>query len=291
MASRRISLVFVSFVVAFAFVGFTGSACAGVAGAAGIYKGTYAGFAAGGDHGTVTIVINEQGGTACNFHTTVGNYDSITTGGSVLSTSPYLNLVCGGSGISNGGYWEAQSAAPSMLGGTLSGTWTSAFGAQSESPAPPTGSFETNYVSALTPLDPAAIAGMWAGPSFWGGLNILPANAGLVVSYIGVTDTYETSLDGQLVGPPPGSPLWLLSDVGPTTILPGTAITLTMYAPSAPPPTLTIPWPAPSLTTWGTMALTFIDCHTASIILNGPVTSGGSAGIDMIAGVAGSPGC
>jgi hypothetical protein len=247
--------------------------------AAGIYKGTYASYSAGGDYGTVSIVINNQGGTTCDFSSTPNGYGTITTDGSVTSTSPYLAMSCA-EGVSNGGEWYAASNSSSLAGGTITGTWTSIVGVMT-GPPEPTGSFEASYVSALTAIDPAAMAGIWQG-DWLGNLTVLPATAGLVITYIG----QNFASDSEPGTPAAGSPLWLVSGVGPTTILPGTAVTLPMYAPADPTPTQ--PFPS-TIAQWGSITITFLDCRTATALLSGPIGETGF-NLELLADVAGAAG-
>lgn len=251
--------------------------------AAGIYKGSYASFGAGGDYGTVTIVINDQGATTCDFFSTPNGYGVITTDGSVTSTTPFLAMSCA-DGINNGGEWYAGSDSSSVAGGAIGGTWTSIVGVMTGPPLP-TGTFQATYVSALTAIDPAAMAGAWEGGS--GAFNFLPADAGFVVSFIGWTNEAHSTVTGVPVGPVAGSPLWLLSDVGPKTIFPGTPVTLNMYVPAS----STAAQPIPStVVPWGSMSITFLDCHDAIGTISGPTLSA-LGYMQMIAGVAGAPGC
>ena len=251
--------------------------------AAGIYKGTYASYAAGGDYGTVTILINDQGGTTCDFFSTPNGYGTITTDGSVTSTSPFLAMSCA-EGISNGGIWYAESISSSLAGGAIAGIWTSIEGVMT-GPPEPTGSFEASYVSALTAIAPAAMAGAWEGGP--GSLNFLPTDAGLVISFIGWTNEAFTTTGGQPVGPVMGSPIWLLSDVGPTTIFPGTPVTLNMFVSASPQAAQPLP---STVVPWGSISMTFLDCHHAVANMSGPWVAGPMT-LQMLAGVAGSPGC
>ncbi|GAA0706067.1 hypothetical protein GCM10009105_04000 [Dokdonella soli] len=283
MNKGRASFLSASF-VAFLVAASLASTAHAADSAAGIYKGSYASYAPGGDYGAVTIVINDQGGTVCDFYSTPNGYGAITTGGSVTSTAPFLGLTCANSGLNNGGAWYATSNSPSVAGGSVSGTWTRVVGPITNSP---TGSFEATYVSGLAAINPAAMAGSWFEPGVLGIFNFLPANAGLVVTYIGVNTVRATTTTGQPIGPALGSPLWLVSEVGPKTILPGTPVNLKMYSPAAP----TADQPVPSgVTPWGSIAITFLDCHTAAATLSGPITSF-VMNLQILAGVAGGPGC
>jgi hypothetical protein len=282
MNTRRVSVWSAAVVALLVAASLTRGARA--ADAAGIYKGSYASYSAGGDYGTVTILINDQGATTCDFYSTPNGYGRITTGGSVAATAPFLAMSCADAGISNGGEWYAVSDSSSLAGGSISGTWTSAVGVMNGVP-PPTGSFEATYVSALTAIAPAAMAGFW--DDGFGGFTILPAGAGLVITYIGV-NTAAYTVAGQPYGPVMGSPLWLVSDVGPTTIFPGTAIILNMYTPAGP----TTDQPVPStVVPWGSLSITFLDCHSATASLTGPITQFPPMYLHMLAGVAGAPGC
>ena len=195
-------------------------------------------------------------------------------------------MSCAEGGINNGGEgWYAISGSSSLAGGSISGTWTPASGVVNSGPVP-TGSFEATYVAALTAIDPAAMAGFW--DDGFGGFTILPTGTGLIVTYIGVNTAALTTVSGQPVGPIMGSPLWLVSDVGPTTIFPGTPITLNMYTPASP----TVAQPVPStVVPWGSISITFFDCHSATASLTGPIAEFPPMDLHMLAGVAGAPGC
>jgi len=259
-------------------------AMAAASGAAGVYKGSYAAFD-GADHGAVTIVVTGEGRVVCDFRSTPGNFSIITTGGSVSASAPFLVLDCVSSRPSNGGAWYAATDASSRAGGSMSGTWTAVEGPISENP-PPTGSFEAHWVSPLDPIDPAAMAGMWVGDSLFGAFTLVPAKAGLVVSWMGVSNEARSTPDGTLVGPPAGSPLWLLSDVGPATILPGDTVTLNVVAPRLPTPDLE----PPAVDASGSLSITFVDCHTATAIFE-TENLATVANLTQLAGIADAPGC
>jgi hypothetical protein len=252
--------------------------------AAGVYKGSYAGFD-GADRGAVTIVVTDEGRVVCDFRSTPGSFSIITAGGSVSAAAPFLALDCLSSRVSNGSGWYAATDASSCAGGSISGTWTAFEGPISEDP-PPTGSFQANWVSPLVPIDPAAMAGLWVGDSLFGAFTLVPAKTGLVVSWMGMTNESRSTPGGTLIGPPLGSPLWLLSDVGPATILPGDTVTVNVVAPRLPTPDLEPPAVDPS----GSLSITFVDCHAATATFQTEnlttVTN-----LTQLAGIADAPGC
>ena len=159
MNMNRAPVASASFVALLVAASVTSTGAHAANSAAGIYKGTYASYSAGGDYGTVSIVINDQGGTMCDFSSTPNGYGTITTDGSVTSTSPFLAMSCA---FENGGDFYAASNSSSLPGGAITGFWMS-YGGEMTGPPEPTGSFEATYVSALTAIDPAAMAGIWQG--------------------------------------------------------------------------------------------------------------------------------
>ncbi|HEX7916146.1 hypothetical protein [Rudaea sp.] len=252
----------------------------------GIYKGSYSSDAPGGDYGAVTIIVDGQGNTACNFHSTPTNDERITVGGMVNSSSSHFALTCANAGISFGGGWMATTDSASIAGQSLSGTWKSVFG-----PSPPiTGTFTATFVSGLSPIDPAAITGLWYQPGMHdGGFNFLFADQGLYVTYMGVT-FWAVSFDGKPVGVPLGSPYWLISDVGPQTVLPGTAFSVNVFAPPNPPTTQVGPAQAEPQ---GSLKIVFFDCKLATATLTGStfVPSNLSWNLHKLVGAANGPGC
>jgi hypothetical protein len=103
---------------------------------------------------------------------------------------------------------------------------------------------------------------------------------------MGVSNAAWSTPSGEPLSPPAGSPLWLLSDVGPATILPGTTVDLAVFAPRAPGAD---PAP-PAVDAAGTLSITFVDCHAATAAFDTPtlvtVTS-----IGLLAGVGDAPEC
>jgi|GEM_PF-4109823 len=255
---------------------------------AGIYKGSYSSNAAGGDYGTVTIIIADNGSTACDFHSTPNDTDVITTGGLVTSNSPYMALTCTSAEISFGGSWGAVTDASSITGQSLSGTWTRVTGVSTGSG--PTGTFKATFASALKPIDPAAITGLWYQPGLSdGGFNFLFADSGLLVTYMGVT-TWSTTYNGQPTGVPLGTPYWMISAVGPKTVVPGTSFSLNLFAAPNPPPAQT---GVSGVTPAGSLKVTFFDCKLATATLSGSTFVSGniSWSLHKLAGVANGPGC
>ncbi|MDR2013741.1 MAG: hypothetical protein LBQ20_12090 [Rhodanobacter sp.] len=120
-------------------------------------------------------------------------------------------------------------------------------------------------------LSPQAITGDWYDPAYDGsGFNVTMTPTGLILFYYG----WDNS----------GHRLWLISDIGPTQIAPGTAITLNMNE-TVGGHFLTPATPS-TLSKWGTLTLNFAaDGITASATLDG---NDGKVGLSLqkLAGMA-----
>jgi len=252
-----------------------------VATGAGIYKGTYSSDAADGDSGTVTIIVNAQGGTACDFKSTQTGNDLITTGGWVKSSTPYLALTCTYAESFVSASWLATTNSSSMAGQSLFGSWQSVAGLDRAA-----GTFNAAFVSALNPISPATITGLWYEPGKHdGGFNFLFADQGLLVTYIGVTQWGNVDSKGNPIGVPIGTKYWLISDTGPTTVLPGTSINLAMWTAPGPSSTST------AVVAAGSFNVIFFDCKLARATLSGPAPFEIIWTIYKLAGVANQSDC
>ncbi|MDR2012408.1 MAG: hypothetical protein LBQ20_05085, partial [Rhodanobacter sp.] len=125
----------------------------------------------------------------------------------------------------------------------------------------------------------SSFTGAWYDPAYNGsGFNILIAPQGLVLFYYGWDND--------------GNRLWLISDIDPAAITPGTPITLNMNQTSGG-HFLTPANPSSTLSQWGTLKLDFSSCTKGTGSLTS--TDGSSAvtfdNLQMIAGVMNAPGC
>jgi hypothetical protein len=124
-----------------------------------------------------------------------------------------------------------------------------------------------------------AATGDWYDPAYNGsGFNMIVTGAGLSLYYYG----WDAS----------GNRLWLVSDLGPTKITPGSTITLNMNRTSGG-HFLTPANPASTASVWGTLKLNFSSCSAATATLTG---NNGSTVVlnhlQMIVGVMNAPpGC
>jgi hypothetical protein len=124
--------------------------------------------------------------------------------------------------------------------------------------------------------DTPSVNGAWYDPAYTGsGFNMLMTGSGLSLFYYG----WDSS----------GRRLWLVSDIGPAQITPGTPITLTMSETNG--GIFQAPANPSTLSPWGTLQLDFSSCTQAAATLSG---NDGKVALDlqMLAGVMNMPpGC
>jgi hypothetical protein len=122
-------------------------------------------------------------------------------------------------------------------------------------------------------FDAAALTGLWYDPAYSGsGFNVLMSSAGLLLTYSGWDKN--------------GGRLWLISNVGPTSVAPNMTIELAMsYTTGG-----TFNNPQHNTAAWGTLLLNFSSCHTATATLSG--TDGTqNLNLRLLVGGLGLPGC
>jgi hypothetical protein len=123
-----------------------------------------------------------------------------------------------------------------------------------------------------------SVTGAWYDPASTGsGFNMLVAPQGLILFYYG----WDSD----------GNRLWLMSDVTPTLITPGTPITLNMKETNG--GHFLTPADSSTLTPWGTLQLDFSSCSAATATLAGADGSTVTLGnLRILAGVLNlPPGC
>jgi hypothetical protein len=143
----------------------------------------------------------------------------------------------------------------------------------------PDGRVNLNVQKIVGTTSTASVTGDWYDPAYNGsGVNLLMTGAGLTL--------YDYGWDSVGFG----NPLWLVSDIGPTQIAPGTLITLNMHETNGG-FFLTPALPSTS-TVWGTLQLNFSSCTQATAILSGNDGSVNLSNLLMITGVLNlPPGC
>jgi hypothetical protein len=101
----------------------------------------------------------------------------------------------------------------------------------------------------------ASVTGEWYDPAYNGsGFNLIMADAGLTLYYYGWGDNA-------------GNRLWLISDIGPKQITPGSTITLNMHETNG--GNFLAPALPSTSTVWGTVQLNFSSCTQATATLSG----------------------
>jgi len=125
----------------------------------------------------------------------------------------------------------------------------------------------------LRSMYPSTITGTWYDPAVSGsGFTFQMSGYGLLVTYY--------SWDAA------GNRLWLTSDIGPSSLIPGDPVTLDMsYTTGG-----TFNNPHNNVVPWGTLVLNFKSCRVATATLSG---KDGTANFNLIslAGTVGLPGC
>jgi hypothetical protein len=226
--------------------------------------GTYTGTYYGGDTGTVSIVVDQNGGVTCNFvsATTGTNYSGT---GSVYTTSPFYINCSSAASASN----FLSASASGTAGGTISGN----LAAQAASSTSFQGNFTASY-TAPGNINLQSLTGLWYDQSYTGsGFNLLGSSAGLAVTFYGFASN--------------GNLLWL-TGVGPTSITVGTTVSIKMATNSG--GTFTKPVNNSANSPWGTLQLTFSSCTAASAVLTGTDGTVTEALVPLVV-VQGAPGC
>jgi len=125
----------------------------------------------------------------------------------------------------------------------------------------------------LRSMYPATVTGTWYDPAVSGsGFTFQMSGYGLLVTYYG----WDAA----------GNRLWLTSDIGPSSLIPGDPITLNMsYTTGG-----TFSNPHNNVVPWGTLVLNFKSCRVATATLSG---KDGTAKLNLLslAGTIGLPGC
>ncbi len=232
--------------------------------AAGTYTGTYSGS----DNGTVTIVIDGTGAVSCDFFSNPNQTHYRSSGGVAWFNSQF-NISCQ-SAVNAGYIWVASSYSFVSPGQSFSGPWSASVNGKDGN-----GSFSVSAASGggSGALNNAAISGLWYDPTYSGsGFNLFSSGVGLLVTYYG----WDAG----------GNRMWLISDIGPTSIVPGSAITLNMnYTTGG-----VFNNPKHNGVVWGTLSLNFSSCKAATATLSGK-DGNLTEHIVVLANVAGAPGC
>ncbi len=120
---------------------------------------------------------------------------------------------------------------------------------------------------------PSTITGTWYDPAVSGsGFTFQMSGYGLLVTYYG----WDAA----------GNRLWLTSDIGPSSLIPGDPVTLNMsYTTGG-----TFSNPHNNVAPWGTLVLNFKSCRVATATLSG---KDGTANLNLLslAATVGLPGC
>lgn len=106
----------------------------------------------------------------------------------------------------------------------------------------------------------SGVTGTWYDPAYTGsGFNVVEAMNGLFVYFYG----YKAGGDGQAQ--------WLVSEVGPKSVVKGQAITLKVYAAKEGNGAnfMTKPASGSGVSEWGKLTLTFNSCSAGTMVLNG----------------------
>jgi hypothetical protein len=125
----------------------------------------------------------------------------------------------------------------------------------------------------LGSMYPSTITGTWYDPALSGsGFTFQMSGYGLLVTYYG----WDAA----------GNRLWLTSDIGPSSLIPGEPVTLNMsYTTGG-----TFSNPHNNVVPWGTLVLNFKSCRVATATLSG---KDGTANLNLLslAPTVGLPGC
>jgi hypothetical protein len=252
-------------------------------GITGTYSGTYRSLQGSDDSGTVTITIDAYGAVSCDFYSTAKKTHYIASGSAnagpsattvsfstpgqppgppVALTSTSINCVAGPR-INSGGTYDPAPTSSTFFAAQIGYLWAPSIGIAAYQPGTwisnsgSAGQFSVSFpagIAANAPINPEALTGLWYDATYTGsGFNITASTAGLIVTYYG----WDAA----------GQRLWLTSDIGPSQIVLGQAITLNLshtvngnFAAPAPPS---------SATPWGSMTLTFTSCTAATATLHG----------------------
>ena len=120
---------------------------------------------------------------------------------------------------------------------------------------------------------PSTITGTWYDPAVSGsGFTLQMSGYGLLVTYYG----WDAA----------GNRLWLTSEIGPSSLIPGDPITLNMSSTTSG----TFNKPQHDVVLWGTLVLNFKSCRVATATLSG---KDGTANLNLqsLAATVGLPGC
>jgi hypothetical protein len=121
-----------------------------------------------------------------------------------------------------------------------------------------------------------AVAGAWYDPAYDGsGFNMTMTPAGLIVYYYG----WDRN----------GNRLWLMSDIGPTTITPGETLTLPMRVTNG--GRFETPAKPSTLSQWGSLKINFTSCTKATATLSGSDGTSVMNNLQMLAGEVNMPPC
>jgi len=120
---------------------------------------------------------------------------------------------------------------------------------------------------------PQSVTGLWYDQKYSGsGFNFQMSGSGLLVTYFGWDAT--------------GNRMWLISDIGPASITPGTSIALNMsYTVGG-----TFNNPMHNAAQWGNLILNFSNCHAATATLSGKDGTQ-YLNLQQLSGVVGLPSC